>query len=182
MINKFNDVLSTAELEELNEIITIVNDFEIDKNLGREQITLNISNEIKQKLISLINKAFDTDLIMSSISYAHYSNKYGTPNLPPHFDGDYNDIILDFQLSSNTSWNLGLGHNKYALQDNSAIAFNPNEIIHWRPIKEFKDGEYIKMIFFRFCKASGRSDYSDRIYSQDHQIFKEINELRENSE
>jgi len=56
--------------------------------------------------------------------------------------------------------------------------FNPNLNLHWRPKKEFKDGDYVAMIFFRFEKKNNKTDYSHLALSQDDPIFKEANDFR----
>jgi hypothetical protein len=90
-------------------------------------------------------------------------------------------------LSSNTDWGLGLNEEVYYLKDNSAILFNGNKEIHWRPHKEFKSGEYVKMIFVRFHTPNLANDpnfnFPDYSYlpAQPSDIFfKKVNDFREN--
>lgn len=155
----------------------------LDKDLGRLQIgnIANIfnDNDIIDTLSSIGKKAADYPVILDHILYTEYSNKYGSPNLPPHFDGDKNDFIINMQLSSNTSWDLGLNLQTYTLKDNSALIFNGNTEIHWRKHKEFKDGEYVKMLFARFYNAEKRSDYSHLPTNAGHDIFKNVSAFRD---
>ncbi len=122
-----------------------------------------------------------SDILLKCNNYVSvvYSSEYGEPNLPPHFDGDSTDLIINYQLDSNTSWDIALDTEVYPMEDNSALIFNPNESIHWRPHKTFKEGEYVRMVFFRFYNPAGRSDYSHLNFMQDDAIFKEPNKLRE---
>lgn len=177
-ITKLNNIFSDQEIKYM---VKTINDAEImdDPNLGRQiKVSITFASDLTNKVTDIANNVSGNELLLSSITYVEYNNKYGTPNLPPHFDGDTNDLIFNFQLESNTSWNLGLDLEVYELEDNSALLFNPNELIHWRPIKEFQDNEYVKMIFFRFKNLNKQSDYSHMRYSQNHEIFKEVNELR----
>lgn len=186
-VYKINDIFLEEELLYIN---NTVNEFyinivknketEIDARLGRLLIgDLKIKPEIQNKLEKIIKELYNLDLKLSNSGYSEYNSKYGQPNLPPHFDGDHTKLIVNFQLSSNTEWNIGIDLDVYKLEDNSATIFNPNKNVHWRPIKDFKDGEYVKMIFFRFVDIANMEPNIDLRYSIDHEIFKDINSLRD---
>ena len=108
-----------------------------------------------------------------------YNSIYGKPNLRTHVDGDTNDLIINIQLDSNTVWDMGLNQKTYTLSDNSALVFNANKEIHWRVHKEFKEGEYVKMLFVRFCNPENMSDYSYLPHHPDDEMFKEAREFRD---
>lgn len=155
----------------------------ICEQLGRLQIsdlTGNMPSSIRTKLVSIARDISGLPLDLTHGVYSIYSNKYGSPQLPPHFDGDTNDLIINFQLESNTSWDIGVGLEVCSLEDNSAAIFNGNTNPHWRPHKSFKDNEYIKMIFFRFHNRENLSDYTKLNYSPGDDVFKEIRILRDN--
>lgn len=152
--------------------------FGFDKTLGRLLVMIDLPISIENKITSLVNGLSKTKLKLSHSMYAEYSGDYGTPYLPTHFDHDFNDMVIDFQLESNTSWDLGVDLKNYPLENNSALIFNANTHVHWRPDKIFNKGEYVKMLFFRFHNPENKSDYSYLNYSQDHKIFEEINEFK----
>ncbi len=194
---KINDLFSKSELEIfyglINSIVIPIGDdgnyiydtdksqgdCTISKSLGRLQSTFRVPPEVSNKLISVAQNIDSKELIMSSMTYVEYNKKYGTPNLPPHFDGDSSDVIVNYQISSNTSWGIGLGTELYGLEDNSALVFNPNKNIHWRPEKIFNDDEYVKMIFFRLRSVKDLIDNSHLRYSLDDPIYKEANRFRD---
>ena len=178
-VYKFNDVFTDKELELLESSLNGQIEDGGD-HLGRVQLLMDTPTEIIEKLSLLIKEiAGESYVDMHGGICVEYSKEYGTPELPPHFDGDTTDLIVDFQLSSNTSWPLGVNLSLYNLEDNSAVVFNPNTNIHWRPIKEFKDGEFVRLMFFR-CRLSDKVvDYSDRRLSQDHPIFDEVRAFRD---
>jgi len=193
-VKKINDVFLDSELDFLNSIIKDTHSYykdngnslnvNISKDLGRIEITkvfIPLPNAMYNKLIKLSSDFFDVPHQLANVVYVEYSKEYGNPNLSPHFDGDTNDLIINYQLSSNTSWDIGIDLKLYSLEDNSALLFNPNKKIHWRPHKNFNDGESVKMVFFRFCKIGKQSDYSYLSYSQDHEIFKEVSRIRDGS-
>ena len=74
---------------------------------------------------------------------------------------------------------MGLNQKTYTLSDNSALVFNANKEIHWRVHKEFKEGEYVKMLFVRFCNPENMSDYSYLPHHPDDEMFKEAREFRD---
>jgi hypothetical protein len=73
---------------------------------------------------------------------------------------------------------LGLNLQTYEIEDNSALVFNPNKEIHWRVYKEFKDKEYVRMIFVRFYNPDNRSDYSHLPNHPENDMFKEVSAFR----
>lgn len=158
-----------------------VKNFSISEDLGRSQFPLNnIDRNIVAKLLDLANSVTDFNCGFSGAGGCEYNLKYGNPTLPTHFDGDHNDLIINYQLTSNTQWGIGVDFNLYQLEDNSALLFHPNESVHWRPKKTFKEGEFVRMIFFRFHKAGNISDYSHLSqYWPNNDIFKDINNFRD---
>jgi len=153
-IVEIKNMFSKEEIEHLHQVI---NSTVIPKDENGEYVVCKNSN---------------------GVDNVTYGAEYGTPNLPPHFDGDTNDLIINFQLSSNTSWPLGLDLETYNMEDNSALIFNANTNIHWRPNKVFNDGEYVQMIFFRFYKINNRTDYSYVPMNQTDKIFEDVVNLR----
>ena len=176
-IKIINNLFSEAEISQIKP--KLKHDNIINGHLGRLQYNpANLPFEIISKLENFVNSSFQTKLTLSSVTCVEYSNKYGEPNLPIHWDHDNTDIIINYQFESNTSWKIALDYDLYELEDNSALIFNPNTLLHWRPHKIFKDDEFVKMIFFRFINLQNPSDYSHLDYTTGHEIFKEIEEFR----
>lgn len=179
-----NDIFSDEDLEHIR--TTIANcDVEVDPHLGRSRVKNGI-NLVGMMNLKIIDKFYDiardlgeTSLVISGITCVEYSNLYGKPNLPTHFDVDNNDLIINIQIDSNTVWPLGLNLDIYELKNNSALIFNANKEVHWRTHKEFKDGEYVRMMFVRFCNPENMSDYSYLSNHPDDEIFKEAREFRD---
>jgi hypothetical protein len=175
-------------LEELNFIKNAIdknehkNTHKIDKVLGRKfigELEDFSTTKILEKMYKIAKKETDLPLRISGGVCYEYNKKYGKPNLPPHFDGDTNDLIINLQLSSNTTWEIGLNSKVYSIKDNCALVFNANKEIHWRTHKEFKDGEYVRMLFVRFYNTENISDYSHLNLLQHDDIFKETIKFRD---
>ena len=182
-VSKFSNLFSKEEVDFLFDLVdkSVINN---DERLGRSISTLDQTINFNPMLEKIVKNLNIKNFQVSSVTYVEYNNKYGKPNLPPHYDGDFNELIVNYQLESNTSWDVGVDKETYSTEDNSALVFNPNKHIHWRPIKNFDDGEYLKMLFFRLCHRdkSKRNDYSELSLSMDHEVFKEINKLRDSLE
>jgi hypothetical protein len=171
--------------EELDMIEFAIKDKKLQKEdevLGRILYTVPVPNEmndaIQQRVEDLVGRKLDA---IGGV-FAEYRSKYGQPNLPPHFDGDTNSLIVDYQYKGNTSWGLGVDTTVFEMEDNKAIIFNPNEYPHWRPHKTFEEGEFVVMIFFRFPDRSGKTDYSHKRQWPGDEIFADIRKIRDTHE
>lgn len=183
-VYKIENFLLPEELATIDFILTDENmwasrsEKKYDKDLGRIIYTINLPEEtsknIKRRTESIIGKKIYGTF---SISFVDYDSRYGQPNLPPHFDGDSNALIIDCQYKSNTSWSLGVNTTVFDMKDNDAVIFNPNEYPHWRPHKEFKEGEFMTMIFIRFPNPD--TNYSDKQYLQSDPVFDEARKVRD---
>ena len=180
-ISLVTNVFSKKEIDGLYEIIN-AREPEINTELGRLEFSLPldiIKTKTVEKLQNIVKQVTDVPLEIRSVTYVEYNSLHGNPNLPPHLDADVNDLILNIQIGSNTDWSLGLDLKAYNIEDNSALIFNPNKQIHWRVHKEFKDGEYVRMLFIRLFNPESPSDYSHLDVLQDHEMFKEAREFRD---
>lgn len=183
MITKLSNLFSSIDLDGIEEAIALALDQAspiADTALGRNLLTqLTLPPTVVASLTSMCSDLLGLPLSFSGVGYAEYSSAYGFPVLPPHHDRDTNILVVDYQLSSNTTWELGVGLKLYPLEDNSALIFNANENIHWRPRKSFVDGESIRMLFFRFRDPSSPVDYSYLPADQQDPIFDEVKRFRD---
>ena len=140
----------------------------------------DVQSMINSDLQTLIRKKIDIrkDLSLKNMTSVEYSSDYGEPNLPPHFDRDDTEVIINLQILSNTTWGVGVDEEVFYIEDNTAVIFNPNTHIHWRPIKKFGPGEFVQMIFFRF--GDDKLDNSRLPNHPDDEIFAKIHEIRNN--
>lgn len=183
------DVIKISNLlyqEDVNSLVRNFKDspennesFYISEELGRYHFGIkNVNENIKIKLTDIAQSMLDFKCEFSGAAGVEYNPRYGDPKLPPHFDGDFSDLIINYQLESNTEWGLGVDLNLYDIEDNSALIFHPNKNIHWRPKKTFKEGEFIRLVFFRFYNAEKLSDYSHlRQHWPHHEIFSDVNKF-----
>lgn len=183
-VKVFDNLFTNLELQQIQTALDSIPSINVYayENLGRlHNEELILPQNIQDKLTSLVCQHLGTTTLKLKLNpiSVEYSAKYGQPHLPPHFDRDDTDYILDYQFSSSTSWPLGVDRNLYELRDNSAVGFNPNGNIHWRPHKTFNEGEFTRMIFFRFFNEDNPSDYSHLPENIGEPEFVALNEYRD---
>jgi hypothetical protein len=180
---KINNVFSKEDIDILHKFFENSKDNSLQEIYGRMRYfgphDGGLSWEIQTKLTKKVNDLLGTSFVGELSLCVDYSNKYGIPDLPPHFDGDTTEIIVDYQLDSNTTWELGINKEVVSLENNSALVFNPNTNAHWRPRKSFNEGEYVRMVFFRFRNLEKITDYSHLRLSQDDPIYAEARAARD---
>jgi hypothetical protein len=173
-VYKIPNLFSEEQIAVIDEIVGAAEPEKEDSVLGRALYAVAfppmVTTTLIERVSELLGKTIDKEV---SSSYVEYRKEYGQPNLPPHFDGDSNDLIVDYQLRSNTDWGIGLDCEFFSMKDNDALVFNPNENAHWRPHKTFEDGQYVGMLFFRFPDYTGKINYANKRYPQNHPIFDE---------
>jgi hypothetical protein len=135
-----------------------------DSILGREIREISTLPDLTIDLGKIPGMMFNKNLVLGATTYVKYSLDHGQPNLPPHLDRDKSEIIVNYQYGSNTVWPLGVNKDLYKISNNSALIFNPNTNIHWRPIKNFESDEFVEMIFFRLLEKKDNKVISDYTY------------------
>jgi len=128
------------------------------QNTGRLDLEMiSLPDDVIKTITKIANRYTEGEpfeLIPFGAFYAEYSGKHGTPLLSPHYDGGDCNFMLDYQLESNTTWHIGMDETAYEIKDNQALTLYPLSYMHWRPVRNFTDSEFVKMIFFRFFKSS----------------------------
>lgn len=147
------DLFTDSELVDIYKAIDIVSDkTQVQEFLGRTRVDyegdqiLNLPKSLSEKIIDTF-KQIDEKYVFFYFTYVEYNNKYGVPRLGPHKDGTAFTATINYQLESNVDWDIYVDGIPYALKDNSALIMNVRDQDHWRPEKEFKDGEFLRMLF-----------------------------------
>jgi len=129
----------------------------LQKDLGRYGAEgIVFPKEIYDKVSSIVNSGLANNMYKLTNQgefYVEYNPKYGTPALLPHYDSGTCTLILDYQLSSTTDWPLGIDDKLYQLKDNEGIILKPLDYLHYRPVREWSDGDSVRMIFFNFINT-----------------------------
>jgi hypothetical protein len=134
--------------------------------------------DIENKILGICRDVFaESDLILESYQFARYKNlqksdgELGKPRLIPHFDSfPEARYTFDMQLKSNTSWSIYVEGKEFVLANNQALTFSGTHQIHWRPEKQFKDDDYIDMLF---CHLQKKDDDKLTVDHWDKMLKKE---------
>ena len=108
---------------------------------------------IEDKIISHIEEitglsGFEMEYQFSRYELLNANGETAMPNLTPHFDGfEQPRITFDYQLNSNTLWPIYVEGKEFVLKNNEALTFSGTHQIHWRPPKDFSEGEFVEMVF-----------------------------------
>jgi hypothetical protein len=151
--NIINEELSRRVIVEDESFVNSTEDKYIIKNLnGRMMLAhLPIPPDIFKKIKDFVGLEY----VELGCVYAEYDPKHhGNPSLNMHYDRFKDNLCFDYQLDSNTVWPIKIEDKEFILNNNEGITFMTKSQYHGRPEKIFKNGEYVKMLFFFFEKVS----------------------------
>ena len=119
-----------------------------------DQEVLDVIHAAAEKLSGLkLEKDFQ-------LHFARYTTKTGhVPRLRPHSDMmlKKETLTLSVQLDKNIDWLLFANGEEVALESNQALLFSGSHQIHWRPKREFSDGEFLDIIVCQLPLVNGES-------------------------
>jgi hypothetical protein len=171
--NIIENVFSEEEIRKIKELRDTSKTVSVSKRWpGREVRPLpNIDllpEQIKKKLTDVAEYYYGKPLKLHAVAFGRYSKEFGAPRLGPHIDEVPSQFTLDYQLDGNISWPLNVEGKEYLLKNNNAIVFEGEIVLHWRPDRQFKDGEFLDLMWFQFLddnhwsyKYELRPDYNN---------------------
>jgi len=114
-----------------------------------------IGPDIRQDIKDKVKSYFDEGYELYHVTYSEYSPDHGIPNLPEHRDPkyDHTSLTFDYQFEANVIWPMcaeGICHD---MKDNDALIFDPQNMDHLRPPRDFKPGDYVRVFFFFLKKV-----------------------------
>jgi|688.fasta_scaffold34409_4 hypothetical protein len=156
-------------------------------NLGRLDINeLQLPSHIVNKVVSLAKENCQLDLKIErliSVTYAEYNLKYGQPILEVHKDRDPirngeithtggAGVVLTYQLDSNISWQVGSNKDLYTIPDNGILMLYPRQDYHWRTIRKWNEGDFVKVLFFEMFTPNSPKVIDDKKLEQEIRDFR----------
>lgn len=159
-LSKANKIILSEQSDVKREELTQY----VYSNSGRSDFfDIQLSRKIVDKLNYIANNWNPdkySNLELKEIQYTEYNKENGgNPSLGIHNDfGDQSDFLIDYQLESNTKWGIGVEEDVWELNDNDSLIINQRSYLHYRPIKNFQDGDFLKMLFFKFAAKGERYD------------------------
>jgi hypothetical protein len=164
-----SELLDENDIKELDRIISLKEHIYHEADSGRLLQNLNSlqTSYLNQKITDKVKSILEKNLKMVAEGYTTYSIEYGSPILAPHCDSNETQYILDYHVDSNVEWPIAVEGEYVNLKNNEAVLFSGKYDIHWRPKKEFKDGEFVSMIFFHFVDLDNLEAASFDVYEND---------------
>ncbi len=149
----FSNIFDIDTINNLKQLKNSI-DGRIDRNKGRIIRSIpNISLLPKEVVTILTNKAselYGKNLKLYAAAFGQYGKEFGDPKLTPHIDEVPSQFTIDYQLDGNVDWSIVIEGNEYWLKNNSILTFEGENVLHWRPKKEFSDNEFLDLIWFQF--------------------------------
>jgi hypothetical protein len=150
VVDNIFDINTVENLKQLKNSI----DGQIDKKRGRIVRPIPNTNLLPQEVVTILTKKaselYGKDLKLYAAAFGQYSKEFGHPRLPPHIDEVPSQFTIDYQLDGNTNWPIVIEGNEYWLKNNSILTFEGENVLHWRPKKEFEDNSFLDLIWFQF--------------------------------
>lgn len=118
-------------------------------DLGYFAYVKGFNPEFYEAVRKASEKATGLSLKRPEIHFARYTNKTGSnPLLRPHNDNQLINpcITLSIQMDSTLDWELCAFDTCDTLSKNQAMVFSGSHQIHWRPVKEFSDDDYLDIM------------------------------------
>jgi hypothetical protein len=165
-------------------------------NLGRLDINeVPMPSSIVDKVVKIAqeNSQIDSEVkSLISVTYAEYNLKYGQPKLEVHKDNDpvrtepdpegpegiympppgAAGVVLTYQLESNISWQVGNNKELYTIPDNGLLMLYPRRDYHWRAVRDWKEGEFVRVLFFEMLTPNLPPVVEDKEFEREVRDFR----------
>lgn len=149
------NVLSEEQIDRIYKAVDSAGARYVMELFSQNITDFQLPRDIELRIIELAQtQSGINSLKIEEYQFARYKNtkeqgKDLKPNLFPHIDMFPEPrLTFDYQIGGNSSWPLVVMEKEFELENNSALTFSGTHQPHWRVHKDFKDGEYIDMIFF----------------------------------
>lgn len=157
------NVLDQNEIDQIFDIVANTDKTDFQETLSQNMWHIELPENLIDKFTKIAESVAKERLILKEYNFSKYEKVTSNckkfefnPILFPHVDNafDKNRFTLDYQIRSNVDWDIVVDNweyvNTYRLKDNQGLTFSGTHQIHWRPKREFKDGEFLEAVFLHF--------------------------------
>jgi hypothetical protein len=110
----------------------------------------DLPESVKNKVTSIASEKTNKNMKIYGVAFGRYSKDFGSPKLPQHVDEVPSQFTLDYQLDGNVDWPVNIEGVNYHSNNNSCLIFQGDSVLHWRPKRDFVDGEFLDLMWFQF--------------------------------
>lgn len=159
-----DNVLTQEEISTIFEIVSKTESQNFHNELAYNSWHIQLPNSLVEKFTKHAESVAGVPLKLEEYNFSRYEKvtsscgKYTfNPLLFPHTDEAFQSdrFTFDYQIRSNVQWPITVDNwveeKDYTLQDNQALTFSGTHQVHWRPKREFVEGEFIELIFLHFA-------------------------------
>lgn len=120
---------------------------------------------IPKRFLSVMEPLLGAKLKNLEMVFSRYCLESGSaPNLRTHYDTlKYPGVTVSLKLDSTLDWDVYVEGERFQLDTNDGVLFSGSHQIHWRPRKQFNDGDYYDILVFH-----AREDIDDQELSEAH--------------
>lgn len=123
-------------------------------HMSRMIVEFKCPEDSEEIMNSHILPIYKEPLKLAHYSYLDYNPKYGNgkylPSLPPHIDGANTILTFNYCLDTNIDWDIYVDNKRYELKKDEALVFSAINQVHWRPKREWKDGDFCEILTFDY--------------------------------
>jgi hypothetical protein len=117
-------------------------------------IEFQCTKEAEEVMDSYVLPIYKEDIKLGHYSYLDYNMKYGNgeyyPSLPPHIDAANTLVTFNYCLDTNIDWDIYVDNKPYSLKAGDALVFSAINQVHWRPKREWQEGEFCEILTFDY--------------------------------
>ena len=129
-------------------------DPKIVSHMSRMIIEFECPEEIEKEMDAYCLPLSKEPVKLCHYNYLDYNPKYGNekyyPSLPPHIDGENTIVTFNYCLDTNIDWDIYIDNKRYELKAGDAIIFSAINQVHWRPKREWQEGEFCEIVSFDY--------------------------------
>jgi hypothetical protein len=123
-------------------------------HMSRMVIEFECTKEAEDVMNSYVLPVYKDTIKLGHYSYLDYNMKYGEkkyfPSLPPHIDAANTLVTFNYCLDTNIDWDVYVDNKPYALKAGDALVFSAVNQVHWRPKREWSEGDFCEILTFDY--------------------------------
>lgn len=151
----YKNIFTQQDIKDIYEVVEKTKEDQtfVIKQYRQKAYFTNLPQHVINKITNFVQNIYSEKIKLTEISFATYrKTEARDPILSPHFDTTFNEprLTFDIQLNSNIDWPIVVEGQSFTLKNNQALTFSGTHQVHWREYREFKDEDFIDMIFCHF--------------------------------
>jgi len=162
------NALTKEEISEVLDIVANTTRQDFHPELSYNSWHIQLPENIIDKLTKYAESVAGEPLVLAEYNFSKYEktvkgDKIFNPLLFPHTDEAFNAdrVTLDYQIRSNIDWEITVDNweteTTYTLKDNEILTFSGTHQVHWRPKRNFVEGEFLEAIFLHFAPLDAKA-------------------------